>query len=319
MRLPIALIAAVAPTLSVAQTLLADIPPVASLVAQVTGDLAEARLIGDGIADPHGGTLRPSDARALGEADAVFWIGPDLSPWLQTPLDRLAGSAVVVALSEAPGSIQRPFREDAVFESEADHDGHDHDEHAHDDDEDQDGDAHDHEHNHDHGAFDPHLWLDPANARAWLDAIAATMAEIDPDNAATYAGNAAEAKAGLEALEARIAGRLDGLAPRFVMDHDALGHYEDRFGVAAIGAVSDSDAARPGPRRIEAVRRAAREGGAICLLVEAGQGGRPAVEGIEVVEIDPLGLTMTPGPDLYEAVLMSITEALVACSDDAPR
>lgn len=293
MRIITFLLALVIPGTAPAQTILADIPPVASLVAQVTEGIETPGLIGQGISDPHGGSLRPSDARALSRAQVVFWIGPILSPWLEGPLDQLAGDAVVVALSDAPGVVDRPFREEAVFDA---HDGH-----AHDDD-------------HDHSGDDPHLWLDPVNARAFLAEISRVLSKTDPENADAYAANAKAASHRLETFESEIAERLSGAQPRFVMDHDALGHFEDRFGVPALAAVSDGEAARPGPRRVESVRRAARDGEATCLLVEAGQGGRPAIDDIHVVEIDPLGLTFAAGPELYYDVLASITETLVQCT-----
>ena len=331
-RLILSALALCAPSGLTAQTVLADIAPVASLVAQVTDGAGAPEMIGGGVSDPHGGTLRPSDARALSRADVVFWVGPGLTPWLQAPLDRLASEARVVALSEVEGVVTRPFRDTAVFAEEGhddhahddhDHDDHGHDDHAHDDHAAEDAHAHDdhaaddhddHAHDHDHGDLDPHLWLDPANARAFVAAIAATLTEVDPDNAALYAANAAAATARLDTLEAEIAARLTGVAPRFVMDHDALGHFEDRFGVSALAAVSDGQAARPGPRRVDAVRRAAREAQAVCLLVEPGQGARPAVEGLRVVEIDPLGLTFEPGPALYGQVLTAIAETLADCA-----
>jgi zinc transport system substrate-binding protein len=128
----------------------ADIAPVQSLVARVMQGLGEPALIVAAGASPHEYNLRPSEADALQKADVVFWIGPDLSPWLDGAIDSLAGDAKVVALIDVDGTTELPKRESALFEAhvhgDAEHAEHDdHDDHA----------GHDHE-GHDHAAHDDH-------------------------------------------------------------------------------------------------------------------------------------------------------------------
>ena len=84
------------------------------------------------------GSLIPLD-----NADAVFWIGEGLEPWLEGSLEALAGDAHVIELLEADGTTTLAFREGATFEA------HSHDHEDHDDDH-----AHDHEHEHGHDEFE---------------------------------------------------------------------------------------------------------------------------------------------------------------------
>ncbi|MEM6385364.1 MAG: zinc ABC transporter substrate-binding protein [Pseudomonadota bacterium] len=120
-----------------------DIAPVHSLVARVMDGVAEPALVIPAGASPHEYTLRPSEAAALENADVVFWMGEDLTPWLEDAVETLADDASVLALLEADGTVLLEFREDALFEEHdhsdhADHDDHGHEEHA-------DHDDHDHE------------------------------------------------------------------------------------------------------------------------------------------------------------------------------
>ncbi|MDC0660479.1 zinc ABC transporter substrate-binding protein [Leisingera sp. SS27] len=120
----------------------ADIAPVHGLVARVMQGLGEPALVVPPGASPHGYAMRPSEARALDQADVVFWLGGALTPWLEGPLEELAGDAHRVELLEVTGTTVLPFREGARFEAHAHdeehddhagHDGHDdHDEHGHD-------------------------------------------------------------------------------------------------------------------------------------------------------------------------------------------
>ncbi|MEM1399614.1 MAG: zinc ABC transporter substrate-binding protein [Pseudomonadota bacterium] len=136
-----------------------DIPPVHSLVATVMGDVGSPNLIVPPGVSPHGFSMKPSEAELLEEADAVFWIGEGLTPWLERAVDSLAGDATSIELMEAEGIALLDFREGATFEGHdhdhgdhgdehAEHDDHDHEEHA--DHDDHDHDEHDHEEHAEH-------------------------------------------------------------------------------------------------------------------------------------------------------------------------
>jgi zinc transport system substrate-binding protein len=127
-------------------TVAADIAPVHSLVARVMQGVGEPSLIVAPGASPHEYNLRPSEAAALQEADLVFWVSPDLTPWLDGAIETLAGNATVTELLEVDGTTELPFREGALFEAHAHGDeGHDDHDHDHDHAEDKEHDEHDHE------------------------------------------------------------------------------------------------------------------------------------------------------------------------------
>ena len=111
-----------------------DIAPVHSLVARVMQGVGPPNLIVQPGSSPHEYTLRPSEAAALQNADIVFWIGPDLTPWLTNTIQTLASDANVTSLLEADGTIELAFRESTLFEAhDHDHGGHDdHDDHGED-------------------------------------------------------------------------------------------------------------------------------------------------------------------------------------------
>ena len=160
-----------------------DIPPVHALVAQVMGDLGTPDLLLERGASEHDFQLRPSQAAGLADAGLVVWIGPELTPWLDRALEGLGEGAKQLPLLAVPGTVTHAYAEGGAH-MEAGHDDHGHDDHA------EEAAGHD---DHDHSGTDPHAWLDPANAKLWLGAIAQDLSDLDPDNAATYAANAAAA------------------------------------------------------------------------------------------------------------------------------
>lgn len=274
-----------------APRVVADIPPVHSLVAQVMAGVGTPALLLDGTASPHGGSLRPSQARALAGAELVVWTGPTLTPWLS---DAIRDDALDLLGVDSTHVLE--LREGGALG----------------------GDGHDHDHGHDHdGEIDPHAWLDPANARVWLGAIAAELSRIDPENAATYAANATTAQAGIAALEARITARLAPVQEQgFAVIHDAFHYFEDRFGLESHAALVAGDGDRAGPRRMRAVRDRLAEGDVRCLFAEAdGRVPERLIDGtdIRLARLDPLGVRMETGTGLYAALLDTIAEEIAGC------
>ena len=313
-----------------------DIAPVHALVARVMEGLGAPKLVVPPGASPHEHRLRPSEAAALQEAALVFWLGPDLTPWLADAVETLAANATVTTLMEVGGTARLPFREDALFEGhthghEDEHADHEHGDHGHDEEhadhghgeEHADhghGEEHaDHGHGHAHGAFDPHAWLSPDNAAAWLGAIAAELSAADPANAERYAANAAAAEAELAALKDEVAAILEpARGMRFIVFHDAYQYFEVAFDMPAAGAISLSDAAEPSPARIAEIQARVREEGVDCVLSEPqfSPGLVAAVlDGTDAgtAVLDPLGSSLAPGPDFYPDLLRGLAQALAGC------
>lgn len=294
-----------APGLAEVPQVTTDIAPVQSLVARVMQGLgAPGQVVRQG-ASPHDYAIRPSEARKLENSDAVFWIGPGLTPWLERAIANLAPNASVIELLETPETTVLEFREGMKFGS------------AHGEEQ---GGEHDHDHAHDHSGHDPHAWLDPQNAKVWLDLIAAELGRLDADNAETYIANAKAGQAEIDALQAEI---QDTLAPvrdlRFVVFHDAYQYFEHRFGLSASGAIAEGDATDPGPARIEAVRQVISDLNITCVFSEPQFNQAfvaTAVEGSDAKAsiIDPLGFDITPGPDFYPALLRDVAERLADCA-----
>lgn len=299
------------PSLALADAprVVADIAPVHSLVTQIMDGVGEPDLLLPALASPHDYSLRPSDARILQDADAVFWVGDALTPWLVETLETLSASATTISLIEAEGTIRREFREGALFaKADGDHD-HDHD-HGHAED------VHD---THDHADLDPHAWLDPLNASTWLTVIASELSRIDPKNKSLYQSNLSESLRGIDALAEELEEELLSAASlRFVVLHDGYRYFEDRFGMRAIGAISASDAAAPSAGRVRDIRNAIEEQSVSCLFTEV-QLDAPLVgviareTGIAVATLDPLGALLDPGKALYVELMKGIAAAFKAC------
>lgn len=181
-----------------------------------------------------------------------------------------------------------------------------------------DADVHDDDH-HEHGAFDMHVWLDPVNGAAMARAIGDALSEADPANAGAYAANTRTLLARLETLTTETAAQVSPARNRpFIVFHDAYRHFEDRFGLTAVGSIVVDPGRSPGVRRISGLRDKVRALGATCVFAEPQFESRfvdVIIEGTStrVGTVDPLGASIESGPDLYFTLIRDMAESFTAC------
>ena len=283
----------------------ASIAPVHSLVAKVMAGVGEPRLLVAGGLSPHTYALKPSDAKALAKARAVFWIGPELERFLEKPLSALAGDVRVVRLGKAEGVRVLPARKAGAWAEAAHDDG---DKHGHDDDDN----------------IDAHLWLDPRNAARMVDAVVVALSRADTRNAARYQANGERTLAALRGLETEIRATLKPVAGApYLVFHDAFQYFETRFGLAAVGAVSVGAERSPGARRIAELRQRIRDQGVVCMFTQPQfepELVKTVIEGTgaRIGVLDDLGAGIDPGPGLYDELLRSLARSLAGCLKPAP-
>lgn len=275
-----------APVAAEAPQVVVSIKPVHSLVAGVMAGVALPRLLITGSASPHAYSLKPSDARALARADIVFVVGGALESFLGKALGALVEDGRLVELTALPGLAPQSRHEDH--------------------------------------SMDPHIWLDVANAKIIAAAAARLLADADAANGPRYAANAQHLSARLDGLDTDLARIVAPVRNRpYVVFHDAYGHFERRYGLAAAAALTVSPARPPGARRRGEVRRVLVAGKVRCAFAEPQF--RPAllhtlIEGtaVKVGVLDALGAAVPPGPDAYFQIMRGLAKAFAGCLGGAP-
>jgi zinc transport system substrate-binding protein len=184
--------------------------PLAWVTERVTGDGWTVENLTQPGQEPHDLDLSIAQTAALEQADLVV-----LEEGFQPAVDAAAENTDADVVDAAAVVDLVPATEDA----------HDHD-HKH------EGEGeHADEEGHDHGDLDPHFWLDPLLVADFADAVADELGQVDPDGAQTYADNAADLRAELEAVDEEY---TSGLAScersATVVSHQAFG-YLSRYGL----------------------------------------------------------------------------------------
>lgn len=159
--------------------------------------------------DAHDYEPSPADLDAIARADVLIESGVGLEEWLQ---DTIRSAGFDGTLVDASQGVR--LREGG-------------EEHA--------------EEEHAEEGKDPHIWMDPRNAKVMVANIERGFAGARPADAATFQANLDGYTAQLDALDASIAERIDGLAnKKLVTNHDAFHYYVDRYGLEFVGSIIPS-------------------------------------------------------------------------------
>ncbi len=307
----------------------ASIKPIHSLVSFVMDGVGKPDVIVDGYNSPHGFSLKPSHAKMIENADLIIWVGEDLEAFLEKPLNTIAKKAVNIEIMELSGIKKLKFREKNIFEGHDDHGhghkekkhddhGHGHKEKKHDDHGHKKAEHDDHGHEgHAHGEHDPHVWLDPMNAKVIVKEIENQLVKLDPDNSSKYKANSKKAQSELDNLTKNIKSDLKGNL-RFVVFHDAYQYFENRFGIKVLGALTVTPDVLPGAEQLSEIREVIEHEKVNCLFSEPQF--NPAIiksiakdTKIKTGVLDPLGATLDKGKDMYSELLQSIYASFKGC------
>ena len=107
----------------------------------------------------------------------------------------------------------------------------------------------------------PHLWMDPQFARAYVRKIRDALVTADPPNAPTYRRNAAVYYAQLAALVTRTQRKIATIPPAqrtMIIFHNAFLYYNARFGLRTVGVLEIHPGAEPSPQHIGEIVSLAR-------------------------------------------------------------
>ena len=218
-------------------TIVTTIYPLYEFTRQVVGDKAEVILLVPAGAEPHDWEPAATDLIRIKRASLVVYNGGGMEPWI----DRLTGTVLAgkrtVSAAGAVSLISAQYTEEG-------------------------GPA-------DPGSIDPHVWLDPVNAQAIVQAIATAMAEVDADNAGEYQANADAYNRQLAGLDSEYQAALASAAGReIITSHAAFGYLANRYGLRQVAIMGLSPDAEPAPERMAEIIRHVRANGIKYIFFE---------------------------------------------------
>jgi zinc transport system substrate-binding protein len=273
-----------------------SVVPLHSLVSSVMDGVGTLELLMQGQNSEHNASFTPQQIADMAHADVVFIIGNNL----ETKLGEISGTETVggkifFKMNELKGLNLHAIREGGTWEPDGD------------------------EQPSTGISADPHIWLDPQNAKLMVKTIATTLDKADPANAKFYDANATKALAELDHLEADLKTQLAPVQHKpFIVFHDAYQYFERRFGVTAVGSISNFSATPPSAQRLEEIHNKINSSNAVCVFREpqyTDAAVQTVIEGTKAKSsvLDPIGADLKPGPNAYGELLREIAKNLTDC------
>ena len=283
---------------------LVSIKPFHSLVSGIMEGVSEPLLLINGNNSPHSYALRPSSAENLQQADLVFWGGEILEGFLTKPLQSLSSRAKLVSLQETAGLRLLPLRSGIGWQK------------------------HETDSTNDHSAedettstsgTDPHIWLDPYNAKIISAKIVEILTEMDPQNAQSYRINGEKYGLRLELLDRKLKAEMTKVAETpYMVFHDAYQYFEKRYQLNVVGSMTLHIGFGSSVRRLTAVRKTIQKEKIRCIFSEPQFSPKllqTVIAGTNVKQgtLDPLGAGLESGAELYFTLLNNLSHNLSSC------
>ena len=291
--------------------IVSSIAPIHALLVELTIGVQKPRLLLSPKTMPHGARLKPSQARLLNQAQLLVLVGSNFASFEKNI--KQSESRKVVRLTQLPGIKKIRYRKTKQHKkAESEHDEHEHAE---------------------SGEIDPHVWLNPQNARVIVAHLAKELGYLDQVNREVYLQNAKRLDANLQKLDLEIAKNMRGLAGKFLVLHDATAYFVERYKIQQQENLyaAAHNATRNGARHSLTVRKKLREGKYQCVLVQAQAPQEVRArsgdwlfaaqskngKNTKVIEINPLGAMagehLLEGSDYYADLLLTIAQAFQSC------
>ena len=283
-----------------------SIKPYHSLVSSVMQGVSEPELLLDVNISPHTFSLRPSDAVKLQNADLIFWGGENLEGFLRKPIFSLAVKAKVVSFEKTSGLILLPFRSGKEWQklNFASKNNHGHNKKLA-------GEM--------FSGNDPHIWLDPFNAKKITQNIVKILSDFDPANTMTYQRNGEKTKIRLIELNRLLETKMHSISSKsYIVFHDAYQYFEKRYHLNSIASVTFRSGSLISVFWLNALRKIINKNKISCIftepqfspkLVQTVISGTAVKKGI----LDPIGINIPRGPEMYFTLLNNLSNSIITC------
>lgn len=114
---------------------------------------------------------------------------------------------------------------------------------------------------------DGHIWYSPILLPMIADQILATLSDIDPTNTAHYQSNAKHLTNAIQQWADATKATIIQSAPRYILDHDFLSHFEQGMGIKATAVLHDGHDQHSGIHELQSIENALRKSPVKCLLI----------------------------------------------------
>jgi len=302
-------------------SIITSVKPLHSIVDAISTNSDQVELLVTTNQSPHDYQLKPSQLKAMQNANIIFYFDDNFETFMSSAFDILPPKVRKSSIIEKANLNLLQYRESGAWdkhlhEGDDGHDDHDAHKDEHDDGHD-DHDAHKDEHDDD---VNLHVWLDPENAKSIVNYVVKELTFINPKNHEIYEENGKRYIEKLNNLDAELKISLSGLQDKpFIVFHDAYQYFERAFNLNAVGSISFRDDIHSvSPNRIKEIKDKIKTTNAECVFREPQFSDRlintiAEKADIKVGTLDPLGASLQNDKGLYFTLMRELADNFKKC------
>lgn len=257
---------------------MASFYPMYDFAVKVGGDKVEVTNMVPAGTEPHDWEPAATDIKNLEDADVFIYNGAGMEHWTEDVLDSLENKDLkVVEASEGLTLLEGKEEEeetdaaDSTSESSSDEDTSEEDSSADSSsdsevsaDSTSDEDSSDSE-----IVYDPHVWLNPLNAKTEMENIKNAFVEADPDNKDYYEQNYETYAEKFDQLDQEYKdGLSDTKSKDLITSHEAFGYLCQEYGLNQVGIEGLSPDSEPDASRMDEIIKFAKENNVKTIFFE---------------------------------------------------
>ncbi len=220
----------------------------AAIAREIGGNQVNVKMIVPPGADPHSYEPTSKQLTEIAKGDLFLLTGTTLEPYSKKIQESLKGTDVRFIETSKDGTL---LESDATLHAHEE-EGHTEDEHAHEE-------EHDDHATDEHGKYDPHVWLDPVNAKAMARSITVALSKEVPKDKATFEKNLKAFDQQADALDKEFKQAVaDGSKKELLVTHAAYGYLAERYGFTQLPIAGISPSDEPSQKQLAALVKEAR-------------------------------------------------------------
>ena len=208
--------------------------PMYDFSKKIGGDKVEVKNMISSNVEPHDWEPTPKDLVSIGDSDVFVYNGAGMETWI----DKVTKSSdnknlELVEASKGVKLLKGEEDEDAKEEKE---------------------------HEHEHGAYDPHVWLSPENAKKEMENIKNAFVKADPKNKDYYENNYNENAKKLDELDKKFKDELAKTKKKdIVVAHQAFGYICNAYGLNQVAIEGLSPDSEPDAAKMAEIAKFAKD------------------------------------------------------------
>lgn len=217
--------------------------PMYDFAQKIGGDKVSIKNLISAGTEPHDWEPTPKDLVNIADSDVFIYSGAGMEAWIDKVSENVKNDKMEIVEASKGVKLLDSKEEDSEETGKNDE--------------------------HKHGKYDPHVWLDPENAKIQMKNIKDAFVKADPKNKDFYEKNYEENMLKLDSLNQKFKDEIGKTKKKdIIVAHEAFGYLCKAYGINQIGIEGLSPDSEPDAARMAEISKFAKENNVKYIFFE---------------------------------------------------